>query len=64
MSEDNRAQRITIEWADGEVGVFTPTWNGTWVQQIGGLRVTNYDAPNVMLVLSTAVGTKEIAERE
>lgn len=56
------ALRITIEYPDGVVGCFIQLPNGGWDQVIDGLRVTGYDGPNVMRVLSNAVGTKEIAD--
>ena len=59
---DMMAMRITVEWGDGDVGRFERQPDGSWVQHIAGLAVTDYDGPNVLRVLATAVGTKEIAE--
>lgn len=56
------ARKITIEWDEGETGVFHRQDDGSWHQHIGGMAVTGYDPSNVMRVLSAAVGTKEIAE--
>ena len=55
------ATAITIVYEDGLVGLFTRQPDGSWIQHIDGLRVTKYDGPNVMRVLSAAVGTREIA---
>jgi hypothetical protein len=56
------AAKITIEWADGDVGVFERQPDDSWHQSIAGVRVTGYDAPNVMRVLATATGTREVAK--
>ena len=64
------AKRITIEWEDGLVGVFTKQPDGSWMQTglgtpgtgFGAVRVGGYDPANVMRVLATATGTREIAE--
>jgi len=53
--------RITISYDDGTVGEFTRQPDGSWHQVLDGLRITDYDPPNVMRVLANAVGTSEVA---
>jgi hypothetical protein len=55
------AAEITVRWPDGTVGVFRPNRDGTWTQSIEGLRVVNYAPADVMRVLATATGTREVA---
>lgn len=61
------AIKIEITYDDGLHGTFHKNPDGSWTQALTGLAetmpsVTGYDGPNVMRVLSAAVGTKEIAE--
>ena len=66
------ARKITVEWDDGYVGTFESQPDGTFHHVITGgptgaelarpLAVVNYDAANVLRVLATAVGTREIAD--
>jgi hypothetical protein len=58
----HKVKAITIEYTDGNKGVFEPQEDGSWHQTISGMRVTGYDGPNVMRVLAAQVGTKEIAD--
>lgn len=60
------ATRITIEWEDGLHHQFNRLPDGTWdlelsVPEHGKQRITGYDGPNLMRVLSTAAAAKEIA---
>lgn len=50
------AVKITVEYADGLVGRFERQPDDTWHQTgFAGLRITGYDAPNVLRVLSNGV---------
>jgi hypothetical protein len=68
MPETAAATRIEVTYEDGTVSTFTrdsaAVPRGEWVLNHGGLplAVTGYDPPNVLRVLSNALGTKEIAE--
>lgn len=62
---NNSAVEIIIRYEDRQETTFTRAREGDeWSQTIAGLglRVTGYDPPNVMRVLSNAVGTREIAK--
>jgi hypothetical protein len=68
MPETAAATRIEVTYEDGTVSTFTrdsaAVPRGEWVLNHGGLPLTvvGYDPPNVLRVLSNALGTREIAK--